>query len=163
MSKNVKIVICQNSVFCKKKIIRMTNVKSFRFLRSKLFQNHGKPRENQLQLLKACIMYRGNPTLQMITFVVHLIRRSPHDYWDVISMTLATSHVAYNSKDLDHTTMRSEYLQFTSTNTFLYYLVPFLVKKMMINWKMSTYFIWVSFFSVQTLLSFNLYCYKKSP
>ena len=88
----------------------------------------------------------------MIIFVVHLIRRSPHDYWDVISMTPATSHVAYNSKDLDHTTMRSEYLQFTSTNTFLYYLVPFLVKKMMINWKMSTYFVWVSFFSVQTLL-----------
>ena len=87
----------------------------------------------------------------MIAFVVHLIRRSPHDYWDVISMTPATSHVVYNSIDLDHMTMRCKYLQCTPINTFLYYLVPFLVKKMIINWKISTYLVRVSFFSVQTL------------
>ena len=88
----------------------------------------------------------------MIAFVVHLIRRSPHDYWDVISMTPATSHVVYNSIDLDHMTMRCKYLQCTPINTFLYYLVPFLVKKMIINWKISTYLVRVSFFSVQTLV-----------
>ena len=71
----------------------------------------------------------------MITFVVHLIKRSPHDYWDVISITPATNQVVYNSIDLDHTTMRCKYLQCTFINTFLYYLVPFLVKKIIMNWK----------------------------
>ena len=91
----------------------------------------------------------------MIAFVVHLIRRSPHDYWDVISMTPATSHVVYNSIDLDHMTMRCKYLQCTPINTFLYYLLPFLVKKMIMNWKISTYLVQVSYFSVQTLVMWS--------
>ena len=61
MSKNVKIVICQNSVFCKKKIIRMTNVNSFRFLRSKLFQNHGKTLRKSIATFKSFYHVKGKP------------------------------------------------------------------------------------------------------
>ena len=61
MSKNVRIGICLNSVFCKKKIIRMTNVNSFRFLRSKLFQNHGTTLRKSIATFKSLHHVKRKP------------------------------------------------------------------------------------------------------
>ena len=115
MSKNIRIGICQNSEFCKKKIIRMTDVP---FVHSKLFQNHRKTLWKSIATFNSLHHVKRYPRLQMLTSVVHLIRPNPHDYWDIISMTPTTSHVVFNSIDLDHMTMRCKYLQCTPKNTF---------------------------------------------
>ena len=56
--------------------------------------------------------------------------------------------------DLDHTTMRCKYLQCTPIKTFLYYLVPFLVKKNDYKLKNKHIFCTSHIFSVQTRVSY---------
>ena len=61
MSKNVRIGICLNSVFCKKKIIRITDVNFFPFLHSKLFQNHRKTLRKSIATFKSLYHVKGKP------------------------------------------------------------------------------------------------------